>query len=242
MEMRPFLGIDLTEDKKNEQLNGEEFIIERVSSDMSETLSRSVEDAVDAVEGAKLPLAARIVHWVCGLVGAVTAIGLLKAVTGEDGITLAEAYQNAPWLFWITVACLLVWLILTLLSHQKEKTVTESSKSSHAFSRLDTVTDNIFDELEVPSDTRAVDILSFNYKIKDGIPKAHEKGLDITPYNNFEFRAFTDSENLYLADLEGKYCFPLSSFCAIHTVNKRISVPDWNKETEPNKGIYKHTN
>ena len=42
-----------------------------------------------------------------------------------------------------------------------------------------------------------------------------------------------------LADLNNEYSFHISEFKTIRTVNKRISVPLWNKEEACNEGIYK---
>ncbi len=237
--MKPFLGIDLTENKKNRQPNGEEFLIAEASSDMAQALETSVENVVNITKKSKFPLGVRIGHWICGALGIVVVIGFLEAMTGEDRVSLTMIYQNASWLFWLAGGCLIAWLILTLLSHQKEKNILESDEYNHIVSRLATLSDDIFAGFAVPSDAQAVDILSFTYKMKNGIPKAIEQGLNVTPYSNLGYRIFTDSENLYLADLERKYSFPLSSLCAIRTVTKRILIPDWNKETEPNEGIYK---
>ena len=63
-----------------------------------------------------------------------------------------------------------------------------------------------------------------------------QKGVPLT---NMSFHIFTDSENLYLADLDGKYAFPLSSIQVIQTIRKPVTVMDWNKDEPFNKGIYK---
>jgi len=63
--------------------------------------------------------------------------------------------------------------------------------------------------------------------------------LQIAPYDNPIFHVFADSENLYFANLEGKYAFPLSSIKAINTVKETIRILEWNKDEQYNKGIYK---
>ena len=45
-------------------------------------------------------------------------------------------------------------------------------------------------------------------------------------------KIFSDENYLYIANLEGKYAFPLSSLVSIHTVKKRIRIAGWNKEAE----------
>lgn len=237
--MKPFLGIDLTTNKKNEQMNGEEFVVERPDLSLTQSLESSSENVEEIIEKSKLPLLIRIGHWICGTVGALVAIGILRALGGEDSVTLAEAYQNASWLFWLGGACLVAWALLKLISVRKEKNVLETDKSSLAFDHLDKTCDAILADLKVPQDSKEIDILSFFYKLKGDNIKVCEKGLQIAPYINLIFHIFADSENLYLANLEGKYAIPLSAIKAIKSIKKTIRIMEWNKDEEYNKGIYK---
>ena len=237
--MKPFLGIDLTTNKKNELMNGEEFLVAKPALSLTQSLESSMEILEEATEKSKLPLPIRIWHWICGAVGLLVAGGILKALCGEDSVTLAEAYQNASWLFWFGGACLAVWGLLKLISIRKEMSVMESEESSHALSNLDMTHNTILADLNVPHDSKEIDILFFFYKVKgDGI-KVCEKGLQVAPYINTIFHVFADSENLYLANLEGKYAIPLSALKGIKSVKKTIRIIKWNKDEEFNKGIYK---
>ena len=234
--MKPFLGIDITENKKNEHLNGNEFIVSIAPLAMANSLESTVEDEIDLLKKAKLPLPIRIVHWICGAVGTLIACGIIRSL-GET--SLAQAYSNAPWLFWLGGICLLVWLVLAVISRKKASVVMKSNESDRVSSKLNVLAESIFTELGVPADVAAVDILSFTYKLKNGEPIAKEQGLNTTAYNNLEFRVFVNDGTLFLANLENKYAFPLSELLAIRTVKKNIGIPNWNKETPPNKGIYK---
>ena len=230
--MKPFLCIDLTADKKNEQSNGEEFLVHKTSATLSNFLDTSIEQANATTEQSKLPLALRIIQYICGIAAVFCILGLLKA-----GVSLAEGYRNAPWLYWVAGACAAVWLILWICGRQKAKAVLSTEESTQTFSHLEEVSDAIHAELSVPADAEEVDILSFFYKIKDGNIKVCEK--TIAPYLNTVFHAFADSENLYLANLEGKYAFPLSEIVALRTVKKHIRILQWTKDEKFNKGIYK---
>ena len=55
--MKPFLGISLDKDPKNEILNGEEFVTERISGETLENLRRSESEWHECLKKAKLPLA-----------------------------------------------------------------------------------------------------------------------------------------------------------------------------------------
>lgn len=237
--MKPFLGIDLTTNKKNEQINGEELVVAKPDLFLTQSLESSSENVEETIEKSKLPLPIRIGHWICGAVGALIAFGILKALGGEDGVTLSEAYQNASWLFWFGGACLVAWALLKLISMHKAKNVLETEENSQELNNLEKTCESIFADLKVPKDSKEIDILSFFYKIKNDNIKVCEKGLQIAPYFNPVFHIFTDSENLYLANLEGKYAIPLSKIKAIKSIKKIIRILGWNKDEKYNKGIYK---
>ena len=126
-----------------------------------------------------------------------------------------------------------------MISAKKEKAVLSSDESTHTLSKLDGICDAIFTELSVPADAKEVDILSFYYKMKDGDIKVCEKALQSAPYFNPVFKIYSDSQNLYIANLEGKYAFSLSSAQSIHSVKKHIRITEWNKDEDFDKGIYK---
>ncbi len=237
--MKPFLGIDITTDKKNEKINGEEFLIATPSEVMTQTLENSTEEAEETIKKSMLPKPLRILQLICGTVGMIIVLSLLKALTQDGGISIAQAYKNAPGLFWISGICLLIWGLLILVGVKKQKEVMESDEGSHTFSKFDGVCEAVYNEMSVPSAAKEVDVLSFFYKTKNGNVKVCENETQIAKYFNPVFKIFADSENLYLANLEGKYAFKLSSLIAIRTVKKRISVLSWNKEEKFNKGEYK---
>ena len=105
--MKPFMGIDMTTDKKNETFNGDHFLVMKPSAAMAQSFEKSFEQAEETVERSKLPLVFRIVQFISGFVAIALASGILKSLSGEDSVTLSEAYQNAAWLFWVIGVCLL---------------------------------------------------------------------------------------------------------------------------------------
>lgn len=234
--MKPIWAINLTENKKNEEMNGQEFLAATPSAALTQALNRSEEKADATTEKAKLPFAFRLVQNICGLLGGICVVGLLR---GMREVTVTQAYENAPWIFWVGGACLAVYGILKLIGMQKEKTVMSTEESAQTFSNLEGVANAVYAELAVPQNAREVDVFTFYYKEKDGKIKVCEKGMQMAPYLNPVFSAFADENALYLANLEGKYAFLRSACVAIHTVKKHIRVASWNKSISLNKGIYK---
>lgn len=235
--MKPFLGIDITENKKNEEFNGTEFLSAKTSSISAEAFEGAAANANDILKKAQLPLPVRIIHWICGFSAFALLFSIADSVIENDNLTLAAAYHNAPWMFWTAGICLVVWIILTIFSRNKAKEVLGSDENDRISSNMDNASKNIFAELDVPSSAKDVDILSFVYKNKNGTPKPVSKGP--TKYFNFIFKVYADSEKIYLANLDGKYEIPFSSLRMISTYKKNVSVPSWNKDTPYNKGEYK---
>lgn len=238
--MIPFLGKNVTTDKKNEELNGRELLTQVPAQDMTESWETSMEETLEMVEGAKLPLYLRVIRFVagaCGVVGVITVATVLK---GEDGLTFAEAYQNAGFLFWLGGIGAVVWLALFIMGNKKMKDVLEGQQGVYTMSKVENISQNILLELGVPLDeVKEVDVLSFRYKISNDKLKVVDSFSAITPYTTYIFHIYQDEENLYLANLDGKYQIPKNALGAIKTVKKTIAIPEWNKETAPNKGEYK---
>lgn len=235
--MKPFLGTDLTEDKTNVAMNGEEFIIQRTSESNTQALMKALDSSHKLINKARLPLVLRLAKGLFGFAGLVIAGGIIKAWDTET--PFGQMYDTVPQLFWIAGASIIIYAVLELISRKKAKAIIESDEGNYTKSTLDSVIGNIYTELGVPSSLPETDILSFTYKNKNAEPYAKARALEVTPYNNLIFKIFADSENLYLANCDSKYSFPLSALKGIRTVNKRIALAEWNKDERPNKGEFK---
>lgn len=236
--MKPLFCVDITENKNNDHLNGcQDGILVQTPSDMlKRSLDRAVEQAQATANRAQLPLLLRVVWGVCGLAALMMALIVLKSV---QSISFAQVMRNAGWLVIAAVVCAAVWAVLTVLSRRKEKAVLSSEEGVRSFSKLETAQKVIFDELGVPEDAAKADVLVFRYKVKDGQIKPREQGMDSTPYMLTWLRLFADQENLYLADMNGKYAFPRSALRIIRTVKKHIRFSGWNRDDRPESKWYK---
>ena len=234
--MKPIFGIDITLTKKNEIVNGDEFIIKTISKQKMEEFEAKQEDLEKTVEESKLPLWIRIVKSVCGFWGALMLIATIKAL-GE--VNLVQAFQNAPILLVSGIACGLVWVVLHFWSKNKEARILKEQNAEQQVSKIDMDIGAMYDELGVGRNASSVDVLSFRYKVKNGEIVATSVGFQITPYVNFDLKIYVTDDCLCLANVESVYAFKRSELKTIKTVNKRISIPTWNKEEEPTAGAFK---
>lgn len=231
--MKPFLGIDVTSDPKNQQINGKEFLVQQPSAALSQSLEASSGQVDQILKTAKLPLMLRVIQFLCGICSLLIVTGILRAE-----VSLEKGYQNAPWLFWTGGICGAVWLVLWICGKQKANTVLNTDESAGTISHLEGVSQAVYKELGVPEDAKNVDILSFYYKVKNGNIKVFEKSI-CAQYFNPVFKVFADADYVYLANLKGKFAFPVSSIGELRTVKKHIRIAGWNKEEPFNKGVYK---
>lgn len=154
-------------------------------------------------------------------------------------IGIAQAYANAPYLFWICGICLVVWAPLFLMGKSRKKSVMQSDESSYTMAKLDSISSTALAELNVPSSATTVDILEVKYKLKNGEPKIKDGALDAGKYSNNEYHLYTDEDKLCIADVFGRYDFPLDSLRRIRTVKKTVGIENWNKYEAPTAAEYK---
>lgn len=211
--MKPFLGIDITTNRKNERLNGNEFLILKPSEILSQTLAKTTEQKDVIIQKSKMPLLLRIIKSICLFLAFICVSGLLRA-----RVSLAEAYHNAPWIFWLLPICVILFVLLTICEKVKSHQVLDTDENQHALATHDRVMKDILTELAVPDNAKNVDVLSCYYTERNGKIKAIEKGLQVHQFSNLIFKAYRDNENLYLTNCNGKYAFPLSSLSSIRTV------------------------
>ena len=217
--MKPFLGIDITTNRKNEQLNGNEFLILKPSEILSQTLDKTTEQKDAIIKNSKLPLLLRIIKSICLFLAFICVSGLLRA-----RVSLAEAYHNAPWIFWLLPICVILFILLTVCEKVKSHQVLDTDENQHALATHDRVMKDIFAELAVPDNAKDVDVLSCYYTERNGKIKAIEKGLQLHQFANLIFKVYRDNENLYLVNCDGKYAFPLSSLSSIRMVKKHTVI------------------
>ncbi len=238
--MKPFLGIDMTRNKKSEAYNGEEFMVATPSYTLSRALDESTQSVEELLEQAKLPLPLRILDIICAIIaGLVFVLELRLFLNMEEEISLRQAYENAPWLFIIGTICQVVFILLTVVNHFRSKKILNSRESQETEEDFTQTATAVFDELSVPENACDLDVLSFRYHMKNGQPVMKERLLETAPYTSLVYRAFVKQDTLYLADLQSKYAFPLSQLRAIHTVEKKIITDGWNKEEKLTHEKYK---
>ncbi len=233
--MKIFLGVDIT-DKKNQRVyEANEFVTKKLSEISQQALDESDEQMEQISTKASLPKGLQIAFYVFGAIFLVCVVGLVRAIIGE--ITLAEAYQNAPFIFWIAGGAGVVTLGLFLYSRYRLKTVAQDQNTEVALSRQNLVVENALQELDIPQDAKEIDVYIFRYTMKDG--KFAIKKYDFYPVMiPVLLKAYRNGNNLCLADITRVIEFPLDESAKITTINKSVLASEWTKDESPKTGRY----
>ena len=78
--MKPLFAIDLTENKKNQEQNGEEFLVQAPSSLLAGKLESANDSVQETIQRSRLPLALQILRILCGGFAALLIAILVCAV------------------------------------------------------------------------------------------------------------------------------------------------------------------
>lgn len=234
--MKPFLGIDVTENKKNTRTDGDEFLVQSLSAAQSDQYDRKVDSAQKSVDRLSLPLPLTILRGLSGVIALATLGGYFKHL---GNLSFAQMYANAPHILWILAACILIFLGLTFWERRHAKNLSESPEFQAILQSADDAADENYAALGVPKDAREADILIMYYLIKDG-ELTPRRATQIRPaWINCIFRVFLADNCLCIADTERRYAIPLSSLRNIRTVNMSILLFNWNKEVSPKEEPYR---
>ena len=229
---KPIFGIDVTENKNNETVNGSEFIVRKLSEQKINEYDDKHNDVLETVEKSQSPLWIEIVKWLCLIIFLPVVMSIIK-------VGFVTATQNAPILVIVGFVCGIAWVALMIYTKKKEKKVLQEEKVEERVDELVKDREAMYRELGVPEDAEYVDVLQFFYKIKKEKIVPYASGLQLTAYVNPEVKIFATEEDLYIADHESVYSLKKSEFKSITCVDKRVYVPMWNKDEEPTKGRFK---
>ena len=94
--MKPFYGIDRTTLKKNTFHEGDCFIAATVSDMTRQSYVRALQSAAKELEATKLNPVLRGLKTVCSWI---TLIVFLSTIRALRNVTIAEAFENAPFIF-----------------------------------------------------------------------------------------------------------------------------------------------
>lgn len=233
--MKNMFGVNVTENKENERIDGECFRTREISEIQKKQLERAAVNGLEQEERKEIPGVFWWIGKICGLIALLIAGGMVSAIFDDERTTpVGEMLARVWWLVLIAVVCGAFWGICTLAEKRKAKNVEESEEYQRANRETEQRIEASRAELEIPADAAELDILHGEYRIKNGKAKP-EAMSKLTPivWLNLGMWVYRREECLCIAGLESEYSVPLGEIRGIREIRKSIVLPLWNKEESP---------
>lgn len=235
--MKAMFCIDVSTNKENTVMDGEELISATISPETQKAYQNSLDSLKEVADRAELPTALSVIRAICG---SISLILIYVILGGSIKVGPVKAFENAPYCFVALLVAVMIFLLLTMMRSAREKAVTEDASSKRVLQQVETQTAHAYRELGVPDGAEDIDVLSFCYYMKSGGQRTEK--VEMTEFLNNCMKIFSTETHLCLADVENVYSVPLEEITGIRTVKKWISFKQWNKEIGYGEGKYKSYN
>ena len=235
--MKPFFGIDITTDKKNETQNADQFLVQKPSAAAEKKNSMFFDDAFEAFKGAVKTDVKKFNLFFCAGVAGLFALVFLF-------VYVASGVQNGSpaewWVLCVGLGSAALAAVLAALAWRCGKFEDKWDDLEHETDRVEDSSAEIYAELGVPKETRTVEAIGFFYRVKGGEARPCRADLEQSRiYYGFTFRGYVSGGRLCLACLDGVFAVPLSELRAIRTIRQRIVLPEWVKSKPITHESYK---
>lgn len=224
--MKPFYCIDLTHDKKNTKINGEEFITVKVDEKDCETYSKNGNEYYDKMSKAEPVWMSIVKPLSLGLGAYITGMFLLACF--KKGF--ADTFASLWGLFIAGVALLAIGGALHFIMKKRKAMIYKDKSEEELKKEAKEEYLALLGTMGVPSYAVPVDIFHFEYKLKDGdeLPMSKDNF-----FLNTEFHAYEEGGYLKMTDGDAVYSFNIKDMKNIRTVDRKISLLFWHKDVKP---------
>ncbi len=232
--MKNIFGFNSTDENKL-VMDGSCFVTRKVSDSLNEHLEKASEDFSSLEKKQYLPAGLGIIKTLSLWLFIIVAVSILKS-----GVSLSQAYENAPVLIIGAPVTLLVFIALKAYELYRRKNANESAELAEHISNTEELFSLAKNELGIPENSVEIDVLSTRYVIKNDIVKKKPFGL-CSHYNQC-YMMFTEKDNLCISSMYERVDIPLSSLrnaVLSDKLRERASFSQWNKSEPYNSDTYK---
>lgn len=211
----------------------DKFKVKKLSEELARKKEQSENLVTDITRAASIP---RWLEWVAVILGGFGLIVLVSILRTLTDVGFETAYKNAGWLFYAGGASLIVALVIFVIRTYKNKTTMSTPAVQNTFTESERLVNRCYEDLGVPYGADDIDVFCEAFKTKNG--KTKRAGI-FFQYLNVSCKIYRDGENLYFADTDGVYGFPISNFTGIVAIKKNATFNCWTKQQPFNKPPYK---
>ena len=234
--MKPFFCTDITVDKNNKEINGTEFIKKSISEEKRAEMDARADELQRMINTARTPSWMVTLRSIAGFGSLVMAMNLIKVVLEKGFSALFAADQITGTL--IFLGAVAIWLYMDREGKARARKMENDPAIKNKSNELEIEIAMMMHEMGVPASARSTDVLVFNYKVKDGEVQPVSPMMLPSVFMNFECKAYTEGDAVYLADSDSVYSFEKSDIKMLRRVDKSITVYSWNKQAEPTDPKY----
>ncbi len=226
--MKPIFCTDITVNKNNTEINGKEFISRSIPEEKREVMDERASKLQNKLVSAQTPGWMVTVRSIAGFAALIMAMNLFS-VAMENGFSAIFGENHITGTI-ICLGAIAVWFYLSREAKNRKKQAEADPEIKRISAELEVDIAMMMHEMGVPDDAKSMDILVFNYKVKDGevIPVAPMMIPNV--FMNFECKIFDGGDSVCLADGDSVYSFKRSEIKGISKVDTKITVYSWNKE------------
>ena len=234
--MKPIFCTDITVDKRNTVINGTEFITKSISPEKRAEMDARADELQNLINQAKTPGWMVTLRSVAGFGSLIMAMNLFQVVMekGFSALFAADQIMGTS----ICLGAVALWFYLDRVGKMRVKKMENNPELKAKNNALEIEIAMMMHEMGVPASAKPMDVLVFNYKVKDGKVEPVSPAMLPQIYMNFECKAFADGDSISIADSENVYSFKKSDVKMLRVVDEKSTVYSWNKQDEPTSSKY----
>lgn len=226
--MKPIFCTDVTVNKNNTEINGKEFITRSIPEEKREKMDERASVLQNKLVNAQTPGWMVTVRSIAGFAALVMAMNLFN-VAMEKGFSAIFGENHVTGTI-ICLGAIAVWLYLSHEAKNRRKQAEADPEIKRISAEIEVDIAMMMHEMGVPDNAKSMDILVFNYKMKDGQVMPVAPMMIPNVFMNFECKIFDGGDSVCLADGDSVYSFERSEIKGIRKVDSKITVYSWNKE------------
>lgn len=234
--MKPMFCTDLTVDKNNQEINGNEFVTAVADPQKRQRLDELAYDLDTAIQNTRTPSSLVMVRSIAGFGALVIAMNLFDVIleSGFSGIFASDRIGSTLIFF----AAAAVWFYLGRREKQLQNQAANSPEIKEKSNALECEMIMLQNAMGVPTNAKHTDVIVYPYTVVDG--KIVPKKQKLLPPSIFliDVMAYEDGDGISISDTEKIYTFKKSDITGIRKVEEQISVHLWNKDEEPTAGRF----
>lgn len=233
--MRPLWGSE-SEHGRKEQPAAVAWTVARTDAGRLQVLAKQQERMEMTVGESQMPRLLRLLKLMAGLMAVALLCGIMKGM-GQGGLSLRDAFGNAPQLFYLMVFAAVLWAVLYLIELRRTRKLQNDPEYLTTAQRTADAAQACLEALDVPQNAVELEVFFLPCQ-REG--KTYAPMIANASFCNVPILAFRQEEVLYLADTEHKIAIPLSEITALRRVKGALPLPSWHKEDLSEKDAARH--